>query len=154
MCERERYNESEKEKKKEKWGKRRRAHLLLDNFDVGPAFGLLSNLLTICLFLLKHLSLSFAHHVPISLAPLRFSCLLRLCLFHCLHVSEGVAVCVHVRLLCVSPILEVFYELVANRKKKPPSKWSGKPGLTSLPNSCLPDPTCPPTRLLLFSLRN
>jgi len=55
-------------KREGEWGKRRRTHLLLDNFDSGPAFGLPSNLLATLLFLLGFLPLFHSHypHLPRS----------------------------------------------------------------------------------------
>jgi len=65
FCEKERRREEEMwerdgefpGKREGEWGKRRRTHLLLDNFDSGPAFGLPSNLLATLLFLLGFLPL-------------------------------------------------------------------------------------------------
>jgi len=78
-CEKERGREEERDgefpgKREGKWGKRRRTHLLLDNFDSGPAFGLPSNLLPPFSFF-SDFSLSFAHSIPVFLAPLRFESL-------------------------------------------------------------------------------
>lgn len=54
--------------------------------------------------------------VPLLLHRILARIFLRLCLFHCLGVLPSACL-----LLCVSPILEVFYGLVASRKKHLPN---------------------------------